>query len=225
MPEDKDPSAHETDPYTRERGETGPIADRIWRTLSATVRTVGSGEERLRSAVQAALKDESVAALVTNLLPRELVSQLVRTADVLKDDLTAQVGKQVGDFLRHVEVGREVRSMLSGLSLQVKAEIRFVATDEGSLRPKVKSDVDVGVSPEASLDDPAFAATSETAEAPPAPEPEPEPEPEPKTAAPKPRRKPAKTRTTRRKTASSTRKPAGKSTARRKPARKKPAPK
>ena len=222
MPEDKDPAARDNDSYSRERGETGAIADRIWRTLSATVRTVGSGEERLRSAVQAALKDESVAAVVTSLLPRELVSQLVRTADVLKDDLTAQVGRQVGDFLRHVEVGREVRSMLSGLSLQVKAEIRFVANDDGGLRPKVQGDVDVGATSDQAPEAPASEAPAEAAAEPkPA---EPQPAPKAKPPARKAPKKPAKPRTARRKTSAS-RKPAGASSARRKPARKKSSPK
>jgi hypothetical protein len=212
MPEEKDPAARDSDSYTRDRGDTGAIADRIWRTLSATVRTVGSGEERLRSAVQAAIKDESLAALVNGLLPRELVSQLVRTADALKDDLTAQIGKQVGDFLRHVEVGREVRSMLSGLSLQVKAEIRFVATDDGTLRPKVHGDLDIGGDPEQPPETPSPEAGPEEAA---------KPKPEP--AVKKTRARSAKPKTARKKPSSARRKPAADGAARRKTTAKRPA--
>tara|TARA_B100000029_G_scaffold515571_1_gene623303 strand:+ start:2052 stop:2741 length:690 start_codon:yes stop_codon:yes gene_type:complete len=125
--------------------ETGDLTDRIWRTVSNKVRSVGSGEERMRTVIQNMISEETVKAIVANLVPKDAMSYAVRTIDGVKDEVVAVIGRQLNDFLQHVDLGKELQKILTSLSLEVRAEVRFIPNDKRLVKPEVKAKVGVHV--------------------------------------------------------------------------------
>lgn len=75
-------------------------------------------------------------------VPREALSYLLQQGDRGKREVVRIVGTEVGDFLRHIDISREVIKVLSNLQLDVSASVRFKRTDQG-LEPDVSSETEV----------------------------------------------------------------------------------
>ncbi len=125
--------------------DTGDLTDRIWRTVSNKVRSVGSGEERMRTVIQNMISEETVKAIVANLVPKDAMSYAVRTIDSVKDEVVAVIGRQLNDFLQHVDLGKELQKILTSLSLEVRAEVRFIPNDKRLVKPEIKAKVGVNI--------------------------------------------------------------------------------
>jgi hypothetical protein len=74
---------------------------------------------------------------------RRAVAAGIEAAGRSKDDLVRVATSEIRDWLDRLELDTELRKALSGMVLEVKAEIRFRPTEDGRLVP----DADIKVRP------------------------------------------------------------------------------
>lgn len=104
---------------------------------------------------------ENVRAFVQELkLPKELLSVLAAQLEETKHGMSAAVAREVHEFLQRTNLGEQLASALSRLSLEVKTEIRFVPNDAGT-KPRVATEVRMGRSSEVSPESPPVRAKDE----------------------------------------------------------------
>jgi len=120
--------------------ESSPIGDRIWKTVSNTVRSVG-GDERVKELIRNVVGEEIIKAVVQNVVPKDAARYAAKTVDTVKDELVALVGKQVNEFLTRLDLGHELQKILTSLSLEVRAEVRFIPNDKRVVKPEIKTGV------------------------------------------------------------------------------------
>jgi len=125
-----------------QRADSGSMRDLLRKTVSNTVRSVG-GDERIRQVVQSVVKEETVQAIVNSKMAKDAVGYAVRTLDSLKDEVVALAGRQMNDFLERVDLGKEIQKILTTLSLEIRAEVRFIPNDKRVVKPEVKSKISI----------------------------------------------------------------------------------
>lgn len=125
-----------------QRADSGSMRDLLRKTVSNTVRSVG-GDERIRQVVQSVVKEETVQAIVNSKMAKDAVGYAVRTLDSLKDEVVALAGRQMNDFLERVDLGKEIQKILTTLSLEIRAEVRFIPNDKRVVKPDVKSKMSI----------------------------------------------------------------------------------
>ncbi len=81
----------------------------------------------------------------TGSLSREAIHYLLQQGDRGRKELLRIVGKEVGDFLRHVDISTEVIKVLTGLQMDFTASVKFRHSD-GKLKPEVSADSKVSPS-------------------------------------------------------------------------------
>jgi hypothetical protein len=123
-----------------QRSESSSMRELFRKTVSNTVRSVG-GDERIRQAVQSVLKEETVQAVVNSKVAKDAFGYAVRTLDSLKEDMVSMAGRKMNDFLGRIDLGSEIQKILTTLSLEVRAEVRFIPNDKKVVKPEVKSKV------------------------------------------------------------------------------------
>ncbi len=98
-----------------EREEKGPgLSDSLRKAVVSGVSALFMTEEGIRG------------ALSDLRLPKEALSYLAQQTDRTRKELFGAVTNEVKGFLQGVDLGGALRKALTGLKLQVKAEIRFV---------------------------------------------------------------------------------------------------
>jgi hypothetical protein len=124
------------------RSDSGTMRDLFRKTVSNTVRSMG-GDERIRQVVQSLMKEEAVQAIVNSKLAKDAIGYAARTLDALKEEVVSMAGRQMNDFLQRVDVGNEIQKILTTLSLEIRAEVRFIPNEKRVVKPEVKSTVSV----------------------------------------------------------------------------------
>jgi hypothetical protein len=73
-------------------------------------------------------------------LPKDAITYLLQQGDRGKREVVRIVAKEVGDFLRQVDISSEVVKILSSLQVEVSATVRFKPTEDGkAVRPEVEA--------------------------------------------------------------------------------------
>jgi hypothetical protein len=89
---------------------------------------------------------ESLRQMLSDMkLPREAIVLLVAQLDETKKDVTRAIARELRDFLEKASLADEFNKLLSGLSLEIKTQIRFVPNAAASGRPKAEIKTKVGV--------------------------------------------------------------------------------
>jgi hypothetical protein len=83
--------------------------------------------------------DDERSKLVQSLIPRELVQSVGEHVDAAKREAVAMVGREMQHFLQNLNVGDELRKILTSVSFEIKTEVRFIPNEDGTLRSEVKS--------------------------------------------------------------------------------------
>jgi hypothetical protein len=125
-----------------QRTDSGGVRDLLRKTVSNTVRSVGN-DERVRQIVQSVVKEETVQAVLNSKMAKDAVGYAVRTLDSIKDEVVTMAGRQMNDFLERVDLGKELQKILTTLSLEVRAEVRFIPNDKRVVKPEVKSKMSI----------------------------------------------------------------------------------
>lgn len=89
---------------------------------------------------------ESLRQLISEMkLPREAIVLLLSQLDETKRDVARVLARELREFLERASLADELTKLLSGLTLEVKTQIRFVpsAPTSGRLRPEVKTNVGI----------------------------------------------------------------------------------
>ena len=112
----------------RPRGESPRrVSDTFRKAISQGVRSVRSGEEKIRG-------------IVTDAMPKELVTYIKGAIDTGRDEVVRIVGSQTRKFLEGIDVGGEVAKILTSLSFEIKTEIRFIPNDQ-KIKPDIKTTI------------------------------------------------------------------------------------
>lgn len=82
----------------------------------------------------------------TSTLSREAIHYLLQQGDRGRKELLRIVGKEVGDFLRHVDISTEVIKVLTNVEMDLKASVRFKRTGDGRVTPEFSKQSGVSVS-------------------------------------------------------------------------------
>ena len=109
----------------REAEEGGFIPDMIRRTVERSVNAVLHSEEDRRRFFSA-------------LLPRDFMNNVAAQVDSTKRDAVAMIGREMQHFLQGLNVGDELKKILTSVSFEVATTVRFVPNDEGGLKPEIK---------------------------------------------------------------------------------------
>ncbi|MBN2195589.1 MAG: hypothetical protein JW751_22405 [Polyangiaceae bacterium] len=78
--------------------------------------------------------------------PKEVLSILVTQLEETKQGMSSAVAKEVREFLAQTNLGEQLATALSRLSLEVKTEIRFVPNDAVT-KPPASTEVRMGRTP------------------------------------------------------------------------------
>lgn len=116
----------------RDGGRIGFVADFVRKVAVAGVGAVFLGEEGLRS-LAGQLK-----------LPKEALGFIMGQAEKTKDEVGRVVSEEIRRFLQSEKLRDEVVKMLSGMTVEIKAQVRLIPPEErgaaagdGSVVPKV----------------------------------------------------------------------------------------
>jgi hypothetical protein len=94
---------------------------------------------------------ENLRQLLSELkLPKEVILLLAAQLDDTKRDIARVLARELREFLERASLADELTRLLSGLSLEIKTQIRFVpsASPAGRPRPEVRTNVGVHVESE-----------------------------------------------------------------------------
>lgn len=80
-------------------------------------------------------------------LPKELIGFVGQQAQGAKDEVLRVFSDEVRRFLESERLRREFWKALSGLAIEVKAEIRLRPANDGKVRPEVKATVSPAARP------------------------------------------------------------------------------
>lgn len=127
-----DPLGGGFDDNPRDGGRISFVADFVRKVAVAGVGAVFLGEEGLRS-LAGQLK-----------LPKEALGFIMGQAEKTKDEVGRVVSEEIRRFLQSEKLRDEVVKMLSGMTVEIKAQVRLVPPEErggeagdGSVVPKV----------------------------------------------------------------------------------------
>ena len=70
-------------------------------------------------------------------IPKDVVAYLLQQVDRTRRDMFGMFTKEVHSFFKNADIPRELKRALHGMTLQVRADIRFV--DTGKTRSKFKT--------------------------------------------------------------------------------------
>lgn len=120
-----DPDAASDDPSARDRGI---VPDLIRKAVVAGLGAVFMGEEGIRK-MAGQLK-----------LPKEALGFVLQQADKTKTDVSRVIGEELRRFLNSELLRQELLQMLSGMTVEIKAEVRLRPDPEakGGQAPKVE---------------------------------------------------------------------------------------
>jgi hypothetical protein len=99
---------------------------------------------------------ENIRQLLAEMkLPREAAVLLLAHLDETKRDIAGVLARELREFLERASLADELTRLLSGLTLEVKTQVRFVpnTSPTGRPRPEVKTKVGVHVESASSADE------------------------------------------------------------------------
>lgn len=89
---------------------------------------------------------ESLRHLLTDLkLPKEAIQVLSAQLDETKKEVMRVLARELREFLEQASLADELNRLLSGLTLEVKTQVRFVPNPDASGRPRPEFKTKVGV--------------------------------------------------------------------------------
>lgn len=89
---------------------------------------------------------ESLKHLLADLkLPKESISVITSQLDETRREITTVLAREVREFLERASIADELTKLLSGLTLEIKTQVRFVPSNDGKLRPKPEVRTKLGV--------------------------------------------------------------------------------
>ncbi len=89
-----------------------------------------------------ARSDRGVRKVLSDLkLRRELTNYFFHQIDETKNAALRVIAREVREFLESTNLEQSLYSVLTSLAFEVRTEVRFVPTDDGPLKPVVKSKV------------------------------------------------------------------------------------
>jgi hypothetical protein len=100
--------------------------------------------ESLRRAVMGGVgnliaSEETLRAVVRDLrLPKELVQTVLAQVDATKGEVVQALRRELRGFLASMDAQTLMQKALSGMVLELKAEVRFRPDENGGLVPQVK---------------------------------------------------------------------------------------
>jgi hypothetical protein len=72
--------------------------------------------------------------------PRELAGYITAQLDDVRQGVAQAVAGEVRRFLRKSDLSQEIRKVLTSVSFEIKAQVRFVPNEDGSgVQPKAKA--------------------------------------------------------------------------------------
>lgn len=113
---------------------TGLIADRL--LPEVIKRGLESGLEAILS------PDVGLKRIIPDLkIRREFAEYMIRQIDETKNLTLRVVASEVRSFLENTNMEDALRKVLTSLAFEIKTEVRFISTENGKIRPRVKSGV------------------------------------------------------------------------------------
>ncbi len=112
----------------RGEGGKGLLPESIKKALVTGISAAFMTEEAIRG------------ALADMRLPKEAISYLVQQTNNSRKELFRVISEELKNFLKSADLAGEVKKALSGMKLEVKAEIRFVDEGKSKLGVRVKSE-------------------------------------------------------------------------------------
>ncbi len=109
----------------RETEEGGFIPEMIRRTVERSVNAVLHSEDERRR-------------FFSSLLPRDFMNNVAAQVDSTKREAVAMIGREMQQFLQNLNVGDELKKILTSVQFEVSTTVRFVPNDEGGLKPEIK---------------------------------------------------------------------------------------
>lgn len=103
------------------------VSDTVRKAISQGFRAARSSEEKIRG-------------LVSDHMPKELVTYIKGAVDTGREELVRIVGNQTRKFLEGIDVGGEIAKILTALSFEIKTEIRFIPNDQ-KIKPDIKTTI------------------------------------------------------------------------------------
>jgi hypothetical protein len=98
--------------------------------------------------VQAVLQsEEGMRGVVSALMPREVLSNVVQQLDGAKRDVVTAVGRELQSFLQNLNVGEELTKILTSVRFEVNTSVRFIPNEDGTLRSEVSTSARPVVAP------------------------------------------------------------------------------
>jgi hypothetical protein len=89
---------------------------------------------------------ESVKRLLAELkLPKESVAVFTSQLDETRREVTQALAREVREFLERASLSDELTKLLSGLTLEIKTQIRFVPSNDGTFRTKPEVHTQLGM--------------------------------------------------------------------------------
>ena len=128
-------------PPSRDREDGDRDKRRIERLIPELVkRLIENGVERLADS------PETVRQWANELrLPKELLNVILTHAEDAKSEIFTVIVREVREFLERANLADEITRVLTGVTLEVKTQVRFVPNDakSGRLQPAAKASVSV----------------------------------------------------------------------------------
>ena len=109
----------------RDPEEGGFIPEMIRRTVERSVNAVLHSEDERRR-------------FFSSLLPRDFMNNVAAQVDSTKREAVTMIGREMQQFLQTLNVGEELKKILTSVSFEVATTVRFVPNDEGGLKPEIK---------------------------------------------------------------------------------------
>lgn len=85
----------------------------------------------------------------TGTLSRDALSYVIQQGDKGRKEVLRIVAQEVGDFLKHTDLSRELTKVLTGMKVDITASIAFKPADDGrSVKADLEHQVKMSTSPE-----------------------------------------------------------------------------
>jgi hypothetical protein len=139
--------------------EASPTRERDDRERSRLERILPELVKKLVDVGMEKLTDgpESLRQMLSEMkLPKEAILLLGAQVDETKKDIVRGLARELREFLERASLADEITRLLSGLTLEVKTQIRFVPNSSpsgGRSRPEIKTKVGMQVESSKSPDD------------------------------------------------------------------------
>ncbi len=106
--------------------------------------TRGDGERSRRSRavpdfVRRAIENTVGSVQNTGTVSKEALQYILHQGDRTKREVVRIVASEVGDFLQHVDISREIIKVLTSVQAEVSLSVRFKPTKGGGIIPDVEA--------------------------------------------------------------------------------------